>query len=121
MKRLINIILASLGTILLLGISQFSPVSALQEHSKMLTHGQGKSMSYEQHCSPSCLSTQVKKEDLLREINKKNNEDDEPQPPYYLQFSRLPIDSFAVQPSRPSNPEVSSKIPLYRLYGVVRR
>lgn len=121
MKKLTQIILTVLGATLVLSASQLNYASAMQSHTEMEGAGQMEPSSTGQDCLISCASTIGKKEDILRNIEQDDDKDTEPNPPFCVQ--RHPVDigrsSRELEQFTAFNPY--SKIPLYKLCGVVRR
>ena len=121
MKKLMNSILMTLAAILVLSMSQFNHVSAMPDRSGMRVSDHGSSTSYGQHCSVSHMGTLAKNDDQPKDIKKQDNKDDEPRPPYYLQFTCFTHKTSSRRELVYTPPEDSIKVPLYRLYSVVRR
>lgn len=112
MKRLLHILISGIIAIVSLAIAPTAPVSAMQAHDNS-------QHSMSQHCSTLCNSVGIKKTDDsdIQHIK----EDDEPTPPYYLQFqsARTGIRVDTVIHSREKD-DVRTNVPIYRLCCVIR-
>lgn len=91
----------------------------MQANVDMMEHTD--STSYQQHCSVSHSGIAAKNEVQQKDIKKRDDKDTEPWPPYYLQFTCPTAQSgfsykLAYEPGYNS-----TKVPIYRLYGVIRR
>jgi len=95
-------------------VSPLSHVSAMQAHGG---HGAA-STNMSQHCMTTCNSAATKKENKLADFD---HNDDEPVTPYYLQFESLKIDFQEIKLGQTRDIDVQTKVPLYRLYQVVRQ
>ncbi len=120
---LIKTMLMTLVAIIVLSTSQFYHVSAMPNQSGTRVSDHGSSTSSEQLCSPSHIGTMAKVENQnqQKDIKKHDNKDDEPQPPYYLQFTCSTYTTTSSRDYVYTPLEDSIKVPLYRLYSVVRR
>lgn len=121
MKTLIKTILMTLVAIIVLSTSQFNHVSAVSDQSGMRGSDYGNSMNSGQLCSVSHTVMLAKNNDQPQDIKKQDKKDDEPQPPYYLQFTCSTHTTSSSRDRVYTPLEDSMKVPLYRLYSVVRR
>ncbi len=122
MKKLMNIILTTFATILIVSVGQLNHVSAMPNQSDMHMLDDGGSISLREHCSVSHMGVAERSELQQKDIKKRADKDTEPCPPYYLQFSCSDINSIyshklTYTPQHSGN----TKVPPYRLYGVIRR
>ncbi len=120
MKKLMNMILTTFATILIVSIGQLSHVLAMPNQSGLLMAEDGGSISLQQHCSVSHTGVAGRSELQLKDIKKRADKDTEPWPPYYLQFSCPDITSRYSHKLTYTPPEDNTKVPLYMLYSVIR-
>lgn len=121
MKKLTQIVPTTLAAILVVSVSQFGHVLAMQGPTDMTIDQHGVSTPDEQHCSDSRTNILSQNEDQQKIILKKAKKDHEPQPPYYLKFRDTTITTHTESLVSYNQPDCFSKIPLHRLYGVIRR
>ncbi len=121
MNKLISIILSVLIATLVISLGRVDHVLAMQSQPEMGIGSQGTITNYEEHCSnlhTNILATDDEESDNFKV---KTKTDKEPQPPYFLQFvcSNIRIDMSVFTPT--GRVGYGSKVPLYRLFSVIRR
>ena len=109
------------ATILIVSVGQLNHVSAMPNQSGMSMPEDGSSISFQQHCSVSHMGIADKSELQEKNIKKRTNKDTDPWPPYYLQFSCSDINSKHSHRLAYMPPSDDTKVPLYRLYSVIRK
>lgn len=116
MKRFIKIINAAFVGLLFSTLGIVGHVSAMpsgMHHGGVTEHN-----SSSTNCVTVCLGTPA---DKKREQPVFEEDDDEPEPPYYLQFESAQTGWFAEKSIVSRSIEEPEKIPKYQLCGVMRR
>lgn len=113
MKKFLYILFSSVTMVVITAISPLSHVSAMQ------THGTSTNMS--QHCAILCNNETAKKEDTPGDLDRSDEDDDTPIPPYYLQFQSAQTGFQVEKAIQARDIDVPTNIPLYRLFQVIRR
>lgn len=118
MNKLLQVLLSSVVSLIVVAITPFSHVSAMQ--SSTMNHS-GMSSNMSEHCTMLCQNADAKKENELKDVE--SEDDDEPTPPYYLQFKSVNSDLFVEKSIVPTSQVIHTpeKVPKYRLCCVVRR
>ncbi len=120
MKKLARVLTVLLVTTTVISLSQFSHALAMQSQPEMGIGVRSSVSGGEQHCASSHSSILAKSEDKVQN-SKKKLADNEPHPPYYLYYGRCRNDSALLGRVTYQSPDVQRKVPLYRLYSVIRR
>ncbi len=120
MKKLARVFSAILVAAVVMSLGQFNHALAMQSPSAMRIAVRGSASSSEQHCGSSYVSILAKSEDKVQN-SKKKLADNEPQPPYYFYCARYRSYSALSGQVIYQSPDVQRKVPLYRLYSVIRR
>ena len=117
MNKLSRVLLSSVVSLIVVAVTPFGHVSAMQSSSM---HHDGMSSTPE-HCAMLCQNTGAKKEYYLQDID--SEEEDEPVSPYYLQFESVNSGLFIEKKIVPTsqNIHIPEKVPKYRSCCVVRR
>lgn len=118
MNKLFHVLLSSVVSLVVVAISPFGHVSAMQSVS--MHHGITSGGSMTEHCAVLCQTSPVKKDDNFKNIPLEDD-DDEPAPPYYLQFDSVVNGFFVEKDAKPQCVFAPEKVPKYRLYCVIQR
>ncbi len=121
MNKLIPILLSALVAALVINLGGVNHVLAMQSQPEMGIGLHGTAKSYEGHCSSFRTNILATGDEESDNFTVKIKTDKEPQPPYYLQFvcSNIRIDMSALASTVQGG--YGSKVPLYRLFNVIRR
>lgn len=121
MNKLISIILSVLIATLVISLGRVDHVLAMQSQPEIGMGSHGTTTNYEEHCSNLHTNILATGDEESNNFKVKTKTDKEPQPPYFLQFSctKSRIDMSALTPT--VRVGYGSKIPLYRLFDVIRR
>lgn len=114
-------ILTTFATIFIVSVGQLNHASAMINQSGMRMSENGGLISFQQHCSVSHMGITERSELQQKDIKKRTDKDTEPWPSHYLQFSCSDFNSRYSRKLTYMPPHDNTKVPLYRLYGVIRR
>ena len=109
-----SILFGSIVSLIVVAVTPMGHVSAMQSTSH---HGAASSMP--EHCTMLCQNSEPNKQNKLQDADPE--EDDEPQPPYYLQFDSVHSSFFVEKEIASQAIHIPDKIPKYRLCCVIRR
>lgn len=115
MKKILQTSAALILSLFFIVISPVDHVSAIKS---TMASNHGTTSNTLDHCKTFCKNTQAKNNE---DIESPDDEDDEPTPPYYLQFESTRTDYVLKKHTAQKIPEESEDTPKYRLCCVIRR
>jgi hypothetical protein len=119
MRKIFHILIAGLGTFLLLVVGQLSHVAAMQMPHEMSGMNHGGSTDSSQSCTTLCATSVVHLEKHPTS-SVLPGDDEDLGLPYYLHLQKEYASSSTLKLQKPVSPDIPPKIPIYILYGVSR-